>query len=575
MIEEFTKGRVMETGEDVKMIENLKREWEEECLKPALAHKPESRDNFLTDIGLPINPVYTPLDLSEIEFDYKKDLGFPGQHPFTRGISPLTYRNERWIVRAYSGFGEPESCNERYKRLVQWGVDEIVMAVDLPTQVGYDSDHIMAKGEVGKVGVAIDSLRDMEILFKDIPLNKLKRVSMLGNSFGPIALSLFIALGEKQGLKPSDFVVDLQNDVLKEYVARGTYIFPIRPALRVAADVVGYCAHNIPHWYPLTFCANHINAAGAGSSKATAFALANGMCYINYLLDKGYQIDEIAPLFTMFLDERADFFVAICNFRAARRIWAKILKERLKAQNPESMALKITAYSHGGETLLEPVNNIVRITLAALAYVLGGVQFLFNASYDEVLGTPTEDAAKIAIRIQQILAHELGFTSTADPLGGSYFIETLTTQIERQIYEEFSKVEAIGGAISAIEKGYYARHITDGAFRRQKEFEQGGRVAIGVNKYRTESKIPLGAFRIDPRIEAKQVERLKGVKKERNQNAVRDTLEYVREVAKGDGNLVPPVLEAVRAYATVGEICDVLREVFGEYQAREYFVSKG
>jgi len=575
MIEEFTKGRVMETGEDVKMIENLKREWEEECLKPALAHKPESRDNFLTDIGLPINPVYTPLDLSEIEFDYKKDLGFPGQHPFTRGISPLTYRNERWIVRAYSGFGEPESCNERYKRLVQWGVDEIVMAVDLPTQVGYDSDHIMAKGEVGKVGVAIDSLRDMEILFKDIPLNKLKRVSMLGNSFGPIALSLFIALGEKQGLKPSDFVVDLQNDVLKEYVARGTYIFPIRPALRVAADVVGYCAHNIPHWYPLTFCANHINAAGAGSSKATAFALANGICYINYLLDKGYQIDEIAPLFTMFLDERADFFVAICNFRAARRIWAKILKERLKAQNPESMALKITAYSHGGETLLEPVNNIVRITLAALAYVLGGVQFLFNASYDEVLGTPTEDAAKIAIRIQQILAHELGFTSTADPLGGSYFIETLTTQIERQIYEEFSKVEAIGGAISAIEKGYYARHITDGAFRRQKEFEQGGRVAIGVNKYRTESKIPLGAFRIDPRIEAKQVERLKGVKKERNQNAVRDTLEYVREVAKGDGNLVPPVLEAVRAYATVGEICDVLREVFGEYQAREYFVSKG
>ena len=575
MIEEFTKGRVMETGEDVKMIENLKREWEEECLKPALAHKPESRDNFLTDIGLPINPVYTPLDLSEIEFDYKKDLGFPGQHPFTRGISPLTYRNERWIVRAYSGFGEPESCNERYKRLVQWGVDEIVMAVDLPTQVGYDSDHIMAKGEVGKVGVAIDSLRDMEILFKDIPLNKLKRVSMLGNSFGPIALSLFIALGEKQGLKPSDFVVDLQNDVLKEYVARGTYIFPIRPALRVAADVVGYCAHNIPHWYPLTFCANHINAAGAGSSKATAFALANGICYINYLLDKGYQIDEIAPLFTMFLDERADFFVAICNFRAARRIWAKILKERLKAQNPESMALKITAYSHGGETLLEPVNNIVRITLAALAYVLGGVQFLFNASYDEVLGTPTEDAAKIAIRIQQILAHELGFTSTADPLGGSYFIETLTTQIERQIYEEFSKVEAIGGAIPAIEKGYYARHITDGAFRRQKEFEQGGRVAIGVNKYRTESKIPLGAFRIDPRIEAKQVERLKGVKKERNQNAVRDTLEYVREVAKGDGNLVPPVLEAVRAYATVGEICDVLREVFGEYQAREYFVSKG
>ena len=559
----------------LKELEEAKRAWEEQCLKTALDAFPERRKNFLTDIGLNIERLYTPLDLERVDFDYEKDLGFPGQFPYTRGISPTMYRSAPWIVRAYSGFGEPELCNKRYKKLVEWGVDEIVMAVDLPTQVGYDSDHLMARGEVGKVGVAIDTLRDMEILFEGIPLNKLKRVSMLGNSFGPIALSLFIALGERQGLRPEEFVVDLQNDILKEYVARGTYIFPIRPSVRVTTDVVGYCARHAPHWYPSTLCANHLNAAGAGSSKAAAFAMANGVCYLRHLVEKGYAVDDVAPLFCMFLDERSDFFVAICHFRAARRVWAKILKEKFHAMDPRSTALKITAYSHGGETLLEPINNIARITLAALAYVLGGVQFLYNASYDEVLGTPSEEAAKISIRIQQILAHELGITSTVDPLGGSYFIETLTTEIEREISEEFEKVEALGGAIAAIEKGYYLSAITEGANRRQKEFERGERVSIGVNKWRIETKPPYGAFRIDPMIETKQVERLSKVKRERNERRVKEALQYVREVAQGEGNLVPPSLEAVRAYATIGEICDVLRSVFGEYQAREYFSAKG
>ena len=571
MIERSIRLGKMKKRMDLKKIKQLQRKWEQECLKASLDGKPKTKDKLSTDIGIYLNPVYTPVDLMESNFNYEEDLGFPGQYPFTRGITPQMYRSEPWIIRAYSGFGEPRICNERYKKLIECGVDEIVMAVDLPTQVGYDSDDIMAKGEVGKVGVAIDTLRDMEILFDDIPLSKLKRISMLGNSFGPIALSLFIALGEKQGLRPADFVVDLQNDVLKEYVARGTYIFPVREAVRVATDVVEYCALNMPHWYPMTLCANHMNAAGAGSSKATAFAIANGICYISHLLDKGFKIDQIAPLLTMFLDERMDFFVAICNFRAARRVWAKLMKERLKAQAPESMALKITAYSHGGETLLEPVNNIVRITMAALAYVLGGVQFLYNASYDEVLGTPTEDAAKIAVRTQQILAHELGVAKVIDPLGGSYFVETLTTQIEDQIYTEFLEVESIGGAIEAIEKGYYASHMTDGAMRRKREFDKGERVSIGVNKYKTESEPPFGAFRVDPNIEGNQVERLKRIRKERNGRIVKETLEYVRETARGDGNLVPPVLEAIRAYASVGEICGVLREVFGEYQAKEYF----
>jgi methylmalonyl-CoA mutase N-terminal domain/subunit len=337
--------------------------------------------------------------------------------------------------------------------------------------------------------------------------------------------------------------------------------------------VIGYCAKHIPHWYPCTLCANHINAAGAGSIKATAFALANGVCYIKYLLEKGYNIDEIAPLFTMFLDERSDFFVALCIFRATRKVWAKVMKEKMHAKDIKSMALKITAYSHGGETLLEPINNVVRITLAALAYILGGVQFLYNASYDEVLGTPSEEAAKVSVRTQQILAHELGFTNTVDPLGGSYFIESLTKQIEKQIYEEFLKVEEIGGAVKAIEKGYYLSAITDGANRRQKEFDEGRKVVIGVNKYRAETSIPSGAFRIDPDIEKKQIERLHKIKKERNEKLVKEALVYVYEAAKGEENLVPPILEAVRLYATIGEISNVLRDVFGEYQAREYFSS--
>jgi len=535
---------------------------------------PAARKKFKTDIGIDIKPCYTPADLAEIGFDYERDLGRPGDYPFTRGVSPDMYRREPWITRAYAGFGDPEGCNERYRKLVEWGADEIVMAVDLPTQLGYDSDHIMSRGEVGKVGVAIDSLQDMEILFQDIPLSRLKRVSMLGNSFAPVALALFIALGEKQGLAPTDFTVDLQNDILKEYVARGTYIFPIRPSVRMTTDVIGYCVRNIPHWYPCTLCANHLNAAGAGSSKATAFAMANGICYINDLLAKGFGIDEVASAFTMFLDERSDFFVAVSHFRAARRVWAGLMRDQLHARDPKSMALKITAYSHGGETLSEPMNNIVRIAMAALAYALGGVNFLYNASYDEVMGPPAESAAKIALRTQQILAHEFGIAQTVDPLGGSYYIESLTAQIERQIEEEVRRVEAFGGAIAAIEKGYYRSVISDGAIRRQREFDSGARVVVGVNKFKNETQVAPGAFRINPAIEGRQIERLQRMKAERDAPTVAKALQRVWDAARGGDNLVAPVLEAVRAYATIGEICDVFRQEFGEYQMREYFSPK-
>jgi methylmalonyl-CoA mutase N-terminal domain/subunit len=563
----------MDDEKNLAEMEDARKDWEEKCLRPALENQPERRDAFVTDIGTVIQRVYTPLDLQQVRFDFKDDLNFPGQYPFTRGITPSMYRSDPWIIRSYSGFGEPKACNARYRNLIECGTDEIVIAADLPTQVGYDSDHRMARGEVGKVGVAIDTLRDMEILFEGIPLNKLKRVSMLGNSFAPVALSLFIALGEKQGLTPAEFVVDLQNDILKEYVARGTYIFPIRPSVRVTADAIGYCAKHMRHWYPSTLCANHINAAGAGSTKAAAFALANGICYMNHLLEKGYAIDEIAPLFSMFLDERSDFFAAICHLRATRKVWAKVMKEEMKAKDPSSQALKITAYSHGRETMVEPENNIVRIALAALAYVLGGVQFLYNASYDEVLGTPKQEAAKVAVRTQQILAHEMGITNTVDPLGGSYFIETLTSQIEKEILEEYRKVKEMGGAIAAIENGHYRGAINDGAIARQREFEKGERISVGVNKFRTEANVSCGAFRIDPAVEQQQIDRLEKVRKERNNKAVEEALAYVREVAKGEDNLVTPCLEAVRAYATIGEICNVLREVYGEYDAREYLGS--
>jgi len=548
----------------------------EKALKAKKTTTPDStehhnrKDKVVTDTGLEISRLYTAADCPQGEAALA-EIGSPGQFPFTRGSAANMYTDEPWIMRSYSGFGEASACNNRYRQLVRQGTDEIVMAVDLPTQVGYDSDHLMARGEVGKVGVAIDTLRDMEILFDGIPLNSLKRVSMLGNSFSPTALSLFIALGEKQGLTPDDFVVDLQNDILKEYVARGTYIYPIRPSIRITTDTIEYCALNAKHWYPCTICTNHINAAGAGSSYAMAFALCNGLVYMRHLMEKGHAIDDIAPLFSMFMDERSDFFVTIALLRAARKIWARVLKEMLGARSSESLALKITAYSHGGETLLEPVNNIVRITLASLAYVLGGVHSLYNASYDEVLGTPTEEASKIALRTQQILAYELGITNTADPLGGSYFIENLTRRIEEDIYTELTKVENMGGAIEAIESGYYQRKITEGALKRQKAVENKERIIVGVNKFRTESQAPSGAFRIDPALEDAQLKRLQKVKQERNNEVVKETLSYVREIAEGEKNLVPAVLEAVRAYATIGEISDVLRGVFGEYQAKEFF----
>ena len=553
---------------DPKMLEDLKAqkaEWEK-ILKKDIERHGERRREFSSSSGIPSQSLYTPLNLEAEKIDYLRDIGFPGQYPFTRGIYPNMYRREPFTFRIYTGFGTPKETNQRLKYLLKLGVNDVQLAADLPTQVGYDSDHVMARGEVGKVGVAIDSLRDMEMIFDGVPLNSFKRVSTLFNSLGPVALSLFMALGEKQGLDRKNYVIDLQNDVIKEYVCRGTYIFPMEAGVRLCTDVVRFCADNAPHWYPMTICANHLNAAGAGSTAAAAFAIANGIVYLRDILKKGMPIDRFAPLLCMFLDEREDFFITIANLRATRRLWARIMREQFGAEDSNSMSLKITSYSHGGETLRELLNNSVRIAYAALGYVLGGVQFLYDASFDEAVSLASEEAVKVAVRTHQIIAHELGITNTVDPLGGSYYVETLTSQIERRMTQILEKVESLGGALEAIRKGYYQSVIGEGASLRQRRFEEKDMVSVGVNIYRTEDEDPEPLFRMNQQSEEEQVKNLKALRRERNSREVQSALAGVKQAAKGEDNLVPAIFSAVKAYATVGEISDVLREVFGEYK---------
>jgi methylmalonyl-CoA mutase N-terminal domain/subunit len=549
------------------------QKWESEVLSPYL-DRVETRDHvrFLLDAGPEVQPVYTPLDAEKASGRYFQDLGLPGEYPFTRGISPDGPRSSPPLIKFYSGLGTPEDTNRRYKTLLSWGVEMIQIASDLPSQVGYDADHIMATGEVGRAGVSISSLRDMEIIFDGIPLTSMRRVGMLFNSLGPVALALFIALGEKQGLRVEDYVVELQNDPLKEYVARGTQILPVRPAVKLAGDVVEWCAEHAPHWSAIDVCVNHLNSAGAGSTNATAFALANAVAYIDDVLARGLHIDSVAPLLQMFLDEREDFFVAVANVRATRRIWARMMKERFAAKDARSAALRITAYGHGRETRQEPLNNIVRIAYGSLAYYLAGIQALYDSSYDEVLSTPSEEAVKIAVRTQQILNHEGGFSLTADPLGGSYYVEALTDELDRRIAESFNLVESKGGAIACIENGYIRNLITEGAVKRQERFEAGSRIMVGVNRFASESAPSQPPVtRVDPNLEERQRRQLAQMRKERESAQVVAALSGLEQSARRGGNLVPAVLEAVRAYATVGEICDVFRAEYGEWHPDQQF----
>ncbi len=530
-------------------------------------------DFFILDSGPTVEPLYTPDSLRSRGIDPERDIGVPAAYPYTRGIDKTPPRAHQPLIKFYTGHAGPEETNDRYRKLVGWGVEQIQMATDLPSQIGFDPDHLMATGEVGRAGVSIASLADMEVAFEGIPLNQLSRVGMLFNCDGPVGLALFVALGEKQGLRVEDYIVDLQNDPLKEYVARGTQFLPIRSALRLACDVVEWCARKAPHWYPLDVCVNHLNAAGAGSTYGTAFALSNAEAYIEELLSRGLTIDEFAPMLMMFLDERDDFFSAVANIRATRRIWADLMKHRYRATDPRSMALQITAYGHGRETRREPLNNIARIAFGTLAYYLGGVQTLYDASFDEVLSVPSDDAARVSVRIQQIIRQEHGFGLTVDPLGGSYFVESLTTDLERGIRKALAEVEEMGGAISAIENGHMRRVIGEGAVRRQKRFEAGLRPMVGVDRNvdNNEGAIAIPLNRVDPAVEERQKERLRQVRAGRDGAHVRKSLAAVLEAARAGSNVVDPCIDAVRAYATVGEICDVFREAFGEWQPSTEF----
>ncbi|MBE2276216.1 MAG: methylmalonyl-CoA mutase [Rhodobacteraceae bacterium] len=546
-------------------IQKAHQDWLERLYTPALDRTPERRA-FEVDIGKTIEPLYSPASLEKIGFDYARDLGFPGQYPFVRGDSATMYRTEPFVISAYSGYGEAVECNKRFRKLIGLGVEQILVAFDLPTQCGYDSDDLMSAGEVGKVGVSIDTLADMELLFEGIPLSSVKRVGTLGNAIGPIVAALYAALGEKQGLDYSQYTVNLQNDPLKEYLARGTQIIPAEPAARLAVDPVVWCAENAAHWSPITVCYNHLNAGGAGSTWGASLALANAIHYLDLLVARGLPIDKVAPLFHMFPDERHDFFISVANLRALRRTWARLLRERYGAVATESLALKTTVYGHGQETLQEPLNNTVRIGFGTLAYVLGGASYVYIASYDEAVSTPTEESVRVAIRTQQILAQEHGFTDTIDPLGGSYFIETLTKTTADDMWAQVARIDQIGGALRVIDSGFGREIMNRGAQLRQKRLDSGQRPWVTVNTYPERPNVPNTAFRMDPATTERQHARTAEVRRTRDNARVQRALAAIDQACARGENQMPAVLEAVRAYATVGEICERWRRAYGTFE---------
>lgn len=509
--------------------------------------------------------LYTPLDIED--FDYGEKLGFPGQYPFTRGVQPTMYRGRLWTMRAYAGFATAEETNARYKYLLEAGQTGLSVAMDLPTQIGLDSDHELSYGEVGKVGVAIDSLADMEALFDGIPLDKVS-TSMTINGPAAVLLAMYVAVAEKQGVKPETLKGTIQNDILKEYIARGTYIFPPRPSMRLITDTFEYCSKNIPKWNTISVGAYHIREAGASEVQEIAFAFANAMAYIDAAIKAGQKVDDFAPGISWIFTAGLDFFGEVAKFRAARRLWARIMKERYGASVPKAQMLRVHVHTAGSVlTAQQPLNNVVRITWQALSAVLGGIQSMACCAYDEAIALPTEESATLALRTQQLLAYESGVTDTIDPLAGSYYIETLTDKIEKEAYDYIDKIDRMGGAVAAIEQGYMQQEMAAHAYEYQHEVELGKRTVIGVNKFNDSKKLAeQDVLTADLSVGERQIARLEKMKAARDNEAVKAALEKLREAAKGTENLMPYLIDAVKTYATLGEICGVLREEFGEYK---------
>ncbi len=553
----------------LKQIEGAAKTWEEETLHPALEKSPERAQEFNTVSGHPVRRLYTPCDLTD--FDYIRELGFSGLYPFTRGVYPTMYRGRIWTMRMFAGYGTAEETNQRFKYLLEQAQTGLSVAFDLPTLMGYDSDHPMSRGEVGKCGVAIDTLADMETLFEGIPLGDVT-TSMTINSPAAILWAMYIAVCEKQGVPYDRIGGTTQNDILKEFTAQKEYVFPLGPSMRLVVDTMLFGAGYLPRWHPVSISGYHIREAGSTAIQELAFTLADGMAYVEASMEAGLDVDAFAPRLSFFFNVHNDFFEEIAKFRAARRIWARLLRERYGAKDPRSWLLRTHAQTAGvALTAQQPYNNVVRVAIQALAAVLGGAQSLHTNALDETLALPTEKAATIALRTQQIIAHETGVTQTIDPVGGSYFIETLTREMEEAAWDYIQKIDNLGGMVRAIEKGFPQQEIADASYRYQQGVEAGEKVVVGVNRFVAEADGPIPLLQIDPDEAAhRQVEKIHHLKKQRDNVRVEQTLDALRRASDGSDPwgrnlLMPKILDAVRAYATLGEIMRVFREAWGEY----------
>jgi len=552
-------ARIYDPSAIASLEKSLER-WRAEELERAKQKSSLRRAEFTTDSGIPIPDVLTPIDRKSESPD---SLGLPGAFPFTRGTQPSMYRGRLWTMRQFAGFGTPSDTNRRFKYLIEHGVTGLSTAFDMPALMGYDADHPLSQGEVGKEGVSVSSLKDFEILYEGIPLDRVT-TSMTINASAIVALCMYIAVGEKQGVSMEKLGGTIQNDMLKEYIAQKEWIIPPRPAVRIVIDMIEFCARRMPRWHPVSISGYHIREAGATAVQELAFTLADGVGYVEECVKRGLGVDEFAPRLSFFWDVHNDFFEEIAKFRAGRRIWARTMRDRFGARDPRSMQLRTHAQTAGVSlTAQQPYNNVVRTSLQAMAAVLGGTQSLHTNSLDETYALPTEEAVTLALRTQQIIAYESGVDRVVDPLAGSYYVEYLTDQMEKQAVDYLRRIDEMGGIIRAVEEHFPQKEIGDSAYRYQREIEAGERVIVGVNEFREEREAPIDLLKIDERVTREQVQRVQQVRTERDNEAVRSALERVEAAARGTDNLMPPVLSAVKAYATLGEICDVFRNVWG------------
>jgi methylmalonyl-CoA mutase N-terminal domain/subunit len=545
-------------------IRRQRQHWEKETVAKSFDKQPE-RGDFVTSSGIQVSRMYTPDDIADSE--YLGDLGFPGEYPFTRGVYPTMYRARLWTMRQYAGFGTAEQTNRRFKYLLSQGQKGLSVAFDFPTQVGYDCDHPLSRGEVGRAGVSVSTLRDMEIVFDGIPLDKIT-TSMTINAPTNALLAMYVAVGHKQGVAESSLGGTVQNDILKEYAARGMYIYPPGPSMRLVTDIFEYCSQHMPEWNTISISGYHIREAGATAVQEVAFTLANAIAYVHAAVERGLNLDKFAGRLSFFFAAHSNFLEEIAKFRAARKLWAKIMKERFGAKNPNSHMLRFHTQTSGVSlTAQQPYNNIIRVALQALSAVLGGTQSLHTNSFDEAYALPSDQAVLVALRTQQIIAYESSVVDSVDPLAGSYCIEYLTKEIGEKAEKYIEQIDAMGGAVTAIEKGFVQREITDSAYRHQKEVEARRRIVVGVNEFKTEERVPIKTLQIDPRNEEKLAKRLERIKRERNQARLSEALDKLRKAAENEAtNLMPFVLAAMKEYGTLGEVCGTLREVFGEYE---------